>query len=298
MTTRLHTHPNCRPGTRRLLRVLVLLLLYGWTTAQAQQVPEEAEIRQDIRDFQEFFQSRFPGVSLEDFRHGVNALPQNTRQSMIHDLLSAAPPYDDDIDAGRRAWQAPMPGGLSLADCFTGKPPPTAYPYFYNGRVHTISGDINLCRSRNGAAPLDALSPEMARLVAAFKAPWRGLPMDVDYREAEVRRLYAVGRQAFWAKRGQMNLSCANCHVHNAGNRLRGQVLSAALGHGAGYPAYSIRWRIGGEAMGTLQRRYARCNALAGAAPLAADSETYLALELYKAILNQGVPLEAPSLRP
>ena len=107
-----------------------------------------------------------------------------------------------------------------------------------------------------------------------------------------------MGRQYFWAKRGQMNLSCANCHVHNAGNRLRGQVLSAALGHGMGFPAYSLHWERSEDPMGTLSRRYSRCHAFAGAAPLPAQSETQIALELYQAIMNSGVPLTAPSLRP
>ena len=288
---------TCRRTTYRLLLVIVLSL-FALSATRGQTIPMEEAVQAEIEDFQDYFRSRFPGVALEVYANGVNALPQNIRQAPIRDLLLAAPPFDDELEAGRVAWQAPMPSGLSLADCFTGKPPPTAYPYYFNGEAHTITGDINLCRSQNGAKPLAQTGAEMARLVMAFKAPWRGLPMDVDFREDEIRRLFAVGRQAFWAKRGQMNLSCANCHVHNAGNRLRGQVLSAALGHGSGYPAYSIRWREGGNPMGTLYRRYDRCFALAGAAPLPADGEIYQGLEVYQAILNRGIPLGAPSIRP
>jgi len=266
--------------------------------AGADSIPPVAEVRDDIRQFQDFFLSRFPGVPLESYRDGVAALPQYSRQRENRDLLLAAPPHLDEVEAGRTVWDAPMPSGLSLRDCFSGKPPPIAYPYFFDGEVRTVAGDINLCRGQNGEAPLDAMGSEMARLVAAFKDPWRGQPLDVDYREVEVRRLYAIGRHYFWAKRGQMNLSCANCHVHNAGNRLRGHVLSAALGHGMGYPAYSIRWSLGGDPMGTLHRQYAYCNALAGAAPLEAQSETYVGLELYQAIMNSGIPLSAPALRP
>ena len=281
-----------------LLGLLALLSLFALPSAWGQNPPQEDEIQAEIEDFRDYFLSRFPGVTVAEYNDGVNALPQNVRQSLNRDLLLAAPPYDDELEAGRIAWQTIMPSGASLADCFTGKPPPTAYPYYFNGEAHTISGDINSCLSQNGAKPIKINSIDMARLVLAFKAPWRGLPMDVDFREAEIRRLYAKGRHAFWAKRGQMNLSCANCHVHNAGNRLRGQVLSAALGHGSGFPAYSIRWREGGTPIGTLYRRYDRCFALAGAAPLPADGETYLALEVYQTIMNQGIPLNAPSIRP
>ena len=274
------------------------LLLTVSLSASADSVPSVEEIRDDIRQFHGFFLSRFPGVALEAYREGVAALPQYSRQRVNRDLLLAAPPHLDEVEAGRTAWDMPMPSGLSLRDCFAGKPPPIAYPYFFDGMVHTVAGDINLCRSQNGAPPLDAMGSEMARLVAAFKAPWQGQLQDVDYREDEVRRLYAIGRQYFWAKRGQMNLSCANCHVHNAGNRLRGHVLSAALGHGMGHPAYSIRRSLGGEPMETLHRQYAYCNALAGAAPLEAQSETYIGLELYQAVMNSGIPLSAPALRP
>ncbi len=257
-----------------------------------------AQIREEIQEFQRFFLSRFPSVTLDAYRHGAISLPQFARHQINHDLLLLAPPYVDEVEAGRTAWETPMTSGRSLRDCFRGKPPPFAYPYFLDGKVRTIVGDVNRCRSQNGESPLDPMGHPMARLVAVFKSPWQGLPLDVDIREEEVRRLYATGRQYFWAKRGQMNLSCANCHVHNAGNRLRGQVLSAALGHGLGYPAYSLRWSVQGQPMGTLHRQYALCNARAGAAPLDAQSEAYIGLEVYQAIMNTGIPLSAPGLRP
>ena len=280
------------------LLLVVVVTLLAPTTGWSQTIPVEEDIEAEIEEFQQYFLSRFPGVALEEYGNGANALPQNIRQAPLYDLLLAAPPYDGELEIGRSEWQNPMPSGLSLADCFSGKPPPAAYPYYFNGEVHSIAGDINLCRSQNGARPLEANGAQMARLILAFKAPWRGLPMDVDFRDDEMRRLYALGRRAFWAKRGQMNLSCANCHVHNAGNRLRGELLSAALGHGNGFPAYSIRWRESGKPMGTLYRRYDRCFALTGAAPLPADGETYLSLEVYQAILNRGIPLSTPSVRP
>ncbi len=303
MEISLHRKTSARTRWPRGLKTISVLivtanLLTVSLPAAADSVPSVEEIRDDIRQFQAFFLSRFPGVPLDSYRDGVAALPQYSRQRVNRDLLLAAPPHLDEVEAGKAAWDAPMSSGLSLRDCFSGKPPPIAYPYFFDDVVHTVAGDINQCRSHNGEPPLDAMDSEIARLVAAFKDPWRGQPLDVDYREEEVRRLYAVGRQYFWAKRGQMNLSCANCHVHNAGNRLRGHVLSAALGHGMGYPVYSIRWSQGGEPMGTLHRQYAYCNALAGAAPLKAQSETYIGLELYQAIMNSGIPLNAPALKP
>jgi sulfur-oxidizing protein SoxA len=234
---------------------------------------------------------------LAHYQDGVNALPQYAQRRLNWELLLEFPPYESAMQLAAEEWQDPLPNGATLAKCFAGKPPPTAYPYHFNDTVHTIVGDINRCLTDNGAETLDPLGPKMARLEAAFKAPWSGQIMDIDFRSEEMRRQYQVGRQFFWAKRGQMNLSCANCHVHNAGNQLRGEVLGAALGQGVGFPVYSGGWAKNGEGMGTLHRRYTFCNKLVGAAPLPGQSDAYIALEIYQAILNTGVPLKVPALR-
>ena len=282
------------------MRLLVFLFLgtgFSVVPVFAQNTPGVEEIQEDIRNFQQFFLSRFPDVPLEAYHDGVNALPQYAAKRMNWELLMEYPPFETEMLSAESLWQATLPSGSSLEQCFIGKPPPTAYPYFFNGTVHTIVGDINSCLLENGAEELDGMSNQMALLAAAFKSPWSGQILDIDYRDSEIRRLYQMGRQYFWAKRGQMNLSCANCHVHNAGNQLRGDVLSAALGHASGYPAYSTSWSLQGDPMGTLHRRYAQCNKLVGAAPLPAQSQEYIALEIYQTIMSSGIPIKVPSQR-
>jgi len=51
------------------------------------------------------------------------------------------------------------------------------------------------------------------------------------------------------------------------------------------------------HAWGTIHRRYAACDRQAGAAPFAAQSQEYIALEVYQAIMNSGIPLKVPSQR-
>lgn len=277
--------------------VLTYLALVFAAPVDVLGAPSASEVREDIRQFQQFFLSRFPDVPLEAYQDGVNALPQYARRKLGWELLMEYPPYESEMIIAEEIWQATLPSGSTLKQCFTGKPPPTAYPYYFNGEVHTIVGDINRCLLENGAQELDGMSNQMALLAAAFKAPWSGQILDIDFRSERIRAFYQKGRQYFWAKRGQLNLSCANCHVHNAGNQLRGDVLSAALGHASGYPAYSINWSIQGEPMGTLHRRYAQCNRLVGAAPLPAQSEEYIALEIYQTIMSTGIPIKVPSQR-
>ena len=278
---------------------LFRLLLVGLvlTTPPAWGVPTVEEIQADVREFQQFFRSRFANVALEAYNDGVYALPQYAQRRLTWELLGEFPAYESELVRGRKEWQKKLPDGSTLEQCFAGKPPPSNYPYFFAGTVCTVVGDINQCLATSGAATLDGMSSKMARLEAAFKSPWNGQLMDIDYRDEKMRELYQKGRQFFWAKRGQMNLSCANCHVHNAGNQLRGDVLSAALGHTTGFPAYSTSWSLQGEPMGTLHRQYARCNIRAGTAPLEAQSEEYIALEVYQGILNSGIPLKTPSQR-
>lgn len=265
--------------------------------AIADSPPSVAQIQQDIRQFQQFFLARFADLPLSAYNDGVNGLPQYAQRRLNWQLLMEFPPFESAMQRGNARWQAPLPSARSLADCFVGNPPPSAYPYFFAGKVHTIVGDINACLITNGAEALDGASGDMARLVAAYKAPWSGERIDIDYRSEQMRQLYQQGRQYFWAKRGQMNLSCANCHVHNAGNQLRGDILSAALGQTSGFPVYSTAWWLQGEPMGTVHRRYQACNALAQAAPLPAQSKPYIALEIYQGIMNSGIPIKTPGYR-
>ena len=288
--------PEFSPKTNiRVVLICLSLLLTAPTELLG--APSVTQIREDIRQLQQFFLSRFPDVPLEAYQDGVNALPQYSRKRKGWELLMEYPPYESEMLTAEDMWQAALPSGSSLKQCFTGKPPPTAYPYYFNGEIHTIVGDINRCLRENGAQELNGMSNRMALLAAAFKSPWSGQILDIDFRSEEIRSLYQKGRQYFWAKRGQLNLSCANCHVHNAGNQLRGDVLSAALGHASSYPTHSISWSIQGEPMGTLHRRYAQCNRLVGAAPLPAQSEEYIALEIYQTIMSTGVPIKVPSQR-
>ena len=282
----------------KFIRWLFLGVLLGnslWVAAAGLSVED---IDRDIKEFQQFFLDRFPGVPLNAYNDGVNALPQYARHKLNWSLQMEFPPYSHDLELGQQEWKAVLPSGATLEECFAGKPPPSAYPYFFDDTVHTIVGDINFCLEFNGAKKLDGMGVDMARLVAAFKSPWNGLVTDIDYRDQEIRNLYAKGKQLFWAKRGQLNMSCANCHVHNAGNQLRGDVISAALGHTSGYPAYRTEWAFENQPLGTIHRRYAQCNEMVGAVPFAAQSEEYIALEIYQAIMNKGIPLKVPSLRP
>src|SRR5690606_31003642 len=117
-----------------------------------------------------------------------------------------------------------------------------------------------------------------------------GLPMAVET-DGAAAPFYAAGEAFFNRRQGQLNLSCAQCHVANAGRRLRGDTISH--GHGVGYPAYRLEW----QTLGSLHRRLRACSFGVRAVQFEPGSPQYLALELYLAARARGVPLETPAIR-
>ena len=104
---------------------------------------------------------------------------------------------------------------------------------------------------------------------------------------------YERGRKHFYAKRGQLNMSCANCHQDNAGNRIRADILSPALGHVTHFPVYRAKW----GSLGTLHRRYGGCNKQVRALPLKAQSDEYKALEYFHSYMSNGIEVNGPGSR-
>jgi len=85
--------------------------------------------------------------------------------------------------------------------------------------------------------------------------------------------------------------------VHSAGSSIRGDVLSAGLGHTTGFPVYRTKWAVAGKPWGTVHRRYDGCNKQVRAKPFKPQSAEYKALEFYEAVMNTGVPVKVPSQR-
>jgi sulfur-oxidizing protein SoxA len=285
------------------MKKLITSLLAGSLMASAAisvAAPSVDEVKADIAEFQGFFAKRFPGVALEDYTDGVNVLPQYADRRANWEMLMDFPPYEEWVDKANEEWGTAFANGKTFESCFEGSPAGNEYPYVDDGgKLHTIAGDINACIVANGGEKEKYAGQKMARLTIAYKSQANGEPLNVDYSSEEMREWYAKGRDFFWAKRGQLNLSCADCHVHNAGNSVRGDVLSAALGHSTGFPVYRSKWGVNGgkKPLGTIQRRYKGCNSNIRAAAFKPGKEEYTALEVYEAIMSTGVPLQVPSQR-
>ena len=135
----------------------------------------------------------------------------------------------------------------------------------------------------------------MAALTAYMAFTSRGKPFDIKIPD-DPRALaaYENGEEYFYSRRGQLNFSCASCHVQTPGKRIRTEVLAPALGILAAMPIYRSEW--GG--MGTTSRRFVTCNSQVRGVPLPPQDELYRDVEYFLSYMGNGLPVSGPGARP
>ena len=161
------------------------------------------------------------------------------------------------------------------------------YPYFdeKEGKVVTLELALNQCREANGEAPLSYVKDEMAALTAYMAFTSRGKPFDIKIpNDPRALEAYQNGKHYFYTRRGQLNFSCASCHVQSPGERIRAEVLAPALGILNAMPIYRSEW--GG--MGTISRRFTSCNSQIRGVPLEPQADEYRDLEYYLSYVSNG----------
>jgi sulfur-oxidizing protein SoxA len=203
------------------------------------------------------------------------------------------------VEAGEQLWSGTPPeGGQSCAGCHgkaarSMRTVGTRYPIWSNelGRMVNLEQRVNLCRTeRQHAERFADESQDMLAITAYVMHQARGLPMSVSL-EGTSAESYARGRAFYERRRGQLNLSCANCHVDHVGGRLRGEVISQ--GQVNGFPVYRQLW----QTMGSLNRMFAWCNDAVRAEPYPPNSPEYVDLELYLRARGAGLEIETPAVR-
>lgn len=272
------------------LTATLVALLVGLPTA-AQATPED-----DLQAFREYFMKRFPGVPLEEYKNGVYAINADARSSW--EAIEEFPPYEDALAKGEKLFKTAFANGKSYASCFPngGKGIRQNYPYFdkASGQLKTLEGEINECRTKNGEKPLGWKKGDIAAISAYMASTSNGKKLNIVVPNDErALAAYNRGKHHFYAKRGQLNLSCANCHYDNAGNMVRADTLSPALGHPTHFPVWRLKW----NGLGTIHRRYGGCNKQVRAKPFKAQSDEYKALEYFETYMSNGINVNAPSTR-
>ena len=251
----------------------------------------------DAKAFRDYFVSKFPKVKLEDFVNGPYSMNEDMRRQW--EEKEQFPPYEFALETGREMFSKPFGNGKTYADCFPngGIGIRQNYPYFdaKEGKVVTLELALNRCREVNGEAPYSYLKDEMASLTAYMAFTSRGKPFDIKIPD-DPRALaaYENGKRYFYTRRGQLNFSCAGCHVQAPGERLRAEILAPALGILNALPIYRSEW----SGMGTTSRRFITCNSQTRAVPLEPQSDEYRNLEYYLSYMSNGLPISGPGARP
>jgi L-cysteine S-thiosulfotransferase len=203
------------------------------------------------------------------------------------------------VDKGAALWsKAEGIAGKSCASCHgdaktTMKGVGARYPLYdaKSGKLVDIEERINLCRSEHMQAPALAWeSEELLAMTAYVKLQSRGMPVAVAV-DGPAMPFFERGKAFYESRRGQLDMSCSQCHVDNLGRKLRSETLSQ--GQSNGFPTYRLSW----QKLGSIQRRFRECNSQIRAEPLPFGAEDYVALELYVAWRGQGLPIESPSVR-
>ena len=159
------------------------------------------------------------------------------------------------------------------------------------GEVRTLAMQINACRTENmGADAYKYTGGSMANMEALISMQSRGMPMNVAI-DGPVAETWEKGKELYYTRFGQLELSCASCHEQNYGNYIRADHLSQ--GQINGFPTY----RLKNAKLNTVHARFKGCVRDTRAETFKPGGDEFIALELYVASRGNGLSVEGPSVR-
>jgi sulfur-oxidizing protein SoxA len=230
-------------------------------------------------------------------RSGSEFMSESTRAMQRDDTQNPGMLWVSD---GEALWQAKAgTSGKSCASCHgdaktSMRGVAARYPAFDSAAKGPISlgQRINQCRrGAQQAEPLRAESGELLGIESYIAYQSRGMPVNPPD-DARLKAPAERGRQLFFQRIGQLNLSCAQCHDDNWGKRLASSVIPQ--GHANAYPIYRLEW----QGMGSLQRRLRNCMSGVRAEAPPYNAQELVELELYLANRAKGMKMESPGVRP
>jgi len=203
------------------------------------------------------------------------------------------------VEEAMVAWNTPQgTEGKSCADCHgdaedSMREVRAVYPKWNDdaGELRTLQMQINACRTEQmGADALKTDAGAMLSMEAYISAVGRGTIVNVAI-DGPVQEIWEQGRDLYYERTGQLDLSCANCHEQNYGNLIRSDHLSQ--GQINGFPTY----RLKNAKLNGVQSRFKGCVRDTMAETYSPGSPEFVALELYVASRGNGLSVEGPSVR-
>lgn len=260
-----------------------------------------ADVAEDISRFQSYFLKTYPHLSLQDFQDGPYTFDADKRQQF--QAVMEFPPFEDFVERGGKLWSKPFKNGKTFASCFgndTAKVRPN-FPRWdaQKSKVITLEAAIQNCLKSNGEAKWGWKKGKMAYVSAYLTTQADGQIINVVVpNNPKAQAAYEEGKKFFYAKRGQLNMACANCHIDNASKRARGNVLSAALGQTTHFPVWRGKWaKAKGDGFGTLHRRFGGCNKQVRAKPFKSQGREYSNLEYFLTAMSNGMTYNGTAYR-
>ena len=164
-------------------------------------------------------------------------------------------------------------------------------PRVEGGELVTMENLINECRTERMEADAWKWSGgQMTAMTALIGLQSRGMPVDVAI-DGEAAPFWEKGKELYYTKVGQLQMSCSNCHEDNYGVMIRADHLSQ--GQINGFPTY----RLKNAKLNSSHGRFKGCMKNIRATPYKEGGEEFKALELYLASRGQGLSVETPSVR-
>ncbi len=274
--------------TKCLAGTLALGAAFGSVSVVAS--PEE-----DREAFVKHYAAKLPDVKFEDYVYGALALDAGSKAQ--YDAIMEFPPFESQIETGRKMWETPLKSGRKYADCLPngGKNIAGNYPMFDDakGKVVTLQDAINDCRVANGEEAYKHNDMKtMGTLTAYMRTLSDGMLMNIKVVGPKAMEAFNDGKKTFFSRKGQLNFACASCHIQNVGNYLRSELISPAVGHVVHWPAFR-----GVDTLWTLQQRYTGCLSQVRAVAPPQGSVTMNNLEYFHSYISNGLPLKASVYR-
>jgi sulfur-oxidizing protein SoxA len=204
------------------------------------------------------------------------------------------------VERGAELWETPEgEAGKSCADCHGDAAESmagvgAAMPK-WNDELNqpvNLEMQVNQCRSeRMQAEPYKFDADDQKAMATFIRNLSLGQPVKIDLEAGEMQSWWDRGKEAYYTRTGQLQLSCANCHELNNGLYIRADHLSQ--GNTNGFPTYRLK-------QGTiisLHNRFRGCIRDTRGTQPAAFSDTLIALEVYTAWRGQGLSVETPAVR-
>lgn len=139
---------------------------------------------------------------------------------------------------------------------------------------------------------------KIVALVTWVAAQSKGMPVNVPMKHPEEKRMYEVGKQAFFYRGGPYDFACATCHAADD-QRIRLQGLPNLTQNKPSGEAFTSwpAYRVSNGELWPMQRRLEDCYRQQRFPQPKFGSEVTIALSVYMGVNGKGVPSLAPTIK-